>query len=285
MASFIESLAMISMPNMGQNGKLIMLACYLDDSGTHDQSRVIVWAGLAGHIQHFKEFEKKWKRQLRDPCDGLKPQIKALHSSYLALGDGEFAGYSEAERDLTRKNFRQIIIDCELTWVSYGISKEAWDNAVKEKKIYSRLTAESIVFGKVISTLCKSSLPDEPMSFQFDKGRQPESIVRMIEPAIGDAKKEYVSYAFTPVALNVGLQGADLVAHETYRFFNKYMDDQGATPIPHLQRLVDGAHDSLAGWFGRDEIDRAIVNVDSSFTGYERDEYLSYLESLDSAEE
>lgn len=191
-----------------------MLACYLDDSGTHNSSRVIVWGGLAGHVHYLKDFEEAWKNTLQDPCDGLKPPIKTFHSADLASGRAEFIDYSDAEKDLTRRNFRQIIIDCKLTWVSYGMSQEAWDAAVKGKKIFSRLTAESIVFGKVVRTLCKSSLPDEPVSFQFDKGRQPESIRRMIGPAIGEAKKEITSYDFISVALSVGLQGADLVAHE-----------------------------------------------------------------------
>ena len=94
----------------GERGMFAMLEFYFDDSGTHKGSRVAVWGGIAGYKEFLEELEIAWKAQLSHPCDG-RPPIKAFHSSHLAASDGEFKSYSEAERDLTRYNFRKIIVE------------------------------------------------------------------------------------------------------------------------------------------------------------------------------
>lgn len=234
-----------------------MLQCYLDDSGTHNESRVIVWGGLAGDIHFFDEFETAWKNRLADPCDHLKPPIKAFHSTALAAGSGEFAGYSPAERDRTRFNFRQVIVDCGLTWVSCGMSTEAWVRVANGYDFSDALDAEGVVFGSIVRDFCRSAKKHgDPISFQFDLGRQSPKLASMIQPAFETAEidDQYVSYTFSPVQAIMGLQGADLVAHETYQFLTKYIDDPDTSPTQHLDRLVEDVHDSHVGWFGESQI-------------------------------
>jgi hypothetical protein len=71
-----------------------------------------------------------------------------------------------------------------------------------------------------------------------------------------------VTYGFSCVEQNVGLQAADLVAHETYQFFKKYIDDKNTTPSAHLRRLYEGAHDFRAAWVGKDQIDEMIEHIE-----------------------
>lgn len=264
MTSFIESLARVSLPNRGKRGWFAMLKCYLDDSGTHDLSQLVVWGGLAGHHEYFKQFEIAWKGQLADPCDGHKPPIKKFHSYDLARGIEEFEGYNQAERDRTRRNFRQIILDCGLTWVSFGISKAAWNHVFGAYKWGAPMTAEGLVFSRVVRTLCDTARDHkEPISLQFDIGRRPPGLDANIDIAINlsEIDSDQVSYGFSSVSENIGLQGADLVAHETYRYFSDYIDNPDAEPLLHLKRLVAGAYDQRAGWYGEKELQEALEEI------------------------
>jgi hypothetical protein len=247
-----------------------MLRCYLDDSGTHDSSKVIVWAGIFGHEQYIKEFEDAWKATLRVPCE-RRPPIKRFHSFDLANSMNEFAGYNLAERDLTRFNFRKVIVDAGLTWLSFGVSVADWNKNASSYLRQGSGSAERLVFGKVIMTVCDSAHEhDEPVSFQFDKGREAH-VSSIIQSALDESHidKRLVSHGFSSVSESVGLQAADLVAHETYRFCERYANDGNAKPDAHLQRLQEGGHDARIGWFGRDEIQAMSNALDASLKDIE----------------
>ena len=232
-----------------------MLRCYLDDSGTHDASKVVVWAGIFGHEQYIREFEEGWKATLQAPCE-RRPPINGFHSFDLLNSVNEFSGYNLAERDLTRFNFRKVIVDAGLTWLSFGVSVADWNNHASSYLRQGSGSAERLVFGKVIMTVCDAAQEhDEHVSFQFDKGREPH-VSSIIQSALDESHIDMrlVSHAFSSVNQSFGLQAVDLVAHETYRFCEQYVSDTSAKPDAHLRRLQEGGYDARIGWFGRDEI-------------------------------
>jgi hypothetical protein len=232
-----------------------MLKCYLDDSGTHDRSKVVVWGGVVGHSDYLAQFEHGWKERLREPCEG-RPPVKAFHSFDLSCGVGEFEGYSRAESDLTRFNFRKVIVDAGLTWLSVGVSVSDWNSYASVYLRQGIAGAERLAFGKAIMLIGDSAHEhNEPVSFHFDKGREPY-VASMFHVAVDESHIDnaLVSHDFSCVSQNVALQAADLVAHETYRFCTEYFDNVNAKPNAHLQRLQEGGHDCRIAWFGRDEI-------------------------------
>jgi hypothetical protein len=232
-----------------------VLECYLDDSGTHSSSRVVVWGGILGHQDYLGQFEDAWKERLQAPCEG-RPPVKKFHSFDLARGWGEFLGYNEAERDLARFNFRKIIVDAGLTWLSVGASVADWEKHASSYLQQGAGGAERLAFGKAIMMACDSAHENgEPVSFRFDKGRE-SYVASMIQLAVDESHidKALVSHSFSCVSKNVALQAADLVAHETYRYCKEYADDANAKPDAHLQRLQEGGHDCRIAWFGRTEI-------------------------------
>jgi len=258
MTSYITDLAASCLPSRGEKGMLIMLECYLDDSGTHNGSRVLVWGGVSAHKGFFDQFESDWKSLLQNPCTG-KPPIKKFHSYDLARSEGEFASYNQAERDATRHDFRKVITDASLTWMSYGVSLDAWEDIVPPE-IKKVLTAEDMLFGALVRDVLESAKKfGEPVSFVFDQGRSSYSLVEMVKVATetADAKDSLASYTFAPVVAHAGLQAADMVAHETYMFFSKCMDSKGVDPDPHLERLTQDVFDSRGCFFGEAEIRHA----------------------------
>ena len=95
-----------------------------------------------------------------------------------------------------------------------------------------------------------------PVSFQFDLGRRFPDLDLIIHPAleVSGIEPSLVSHGYSSVLGTVALQAVDLVAHETYQFFTKYIDDENATPSAHLRRLIEDSHDVHNRWMGKKEI-------------------------------
>jgi hypothetical protein len=106
-----------------------MLVGYFDDSGTHDDSEVIVMAGFVGPEEQWKKFDKAWADKLSEPLAG-KPPLKRFHMVRCMQGDGEFSGYSDAERDAVIHDFRQIILDAKLIGNVTAVDRVAWDEVM-----------------------------------------------------------------------------------------------------------------------------------------------------------
>jgi len=79
-----------------------------------------------------------------------------------------------------------------------------------------------------------------------------------------------VSYGFSPIVDNMGLQAADLVAHETYQYLTEYIDDPDAQAGPHLRRLFEDAHDAGTKWIGRDQIQDMVDQIEPLIENIDR---------------
>lgn len=256
----IEDVARVSLPNRGARGVIAMLELYMDDSGTHDGSLIVVWGGVAGDKHYMDKLDAAWREQLKHPCDG-KPAIKRFHSYDLEHGLREFEGYNQGERDLTRRNFRQVCVQSDVTVLAYGVSVRDWDQLVRIGDRKPDYTAEQFVFGKAIFDVAKAAKAErEPLTLQFDQGRDDPGLRRLIQPVLERAKMDgrFVSYGFAPVAEVPALQAADLVVHEAYRVFKEYLDDPSSEPRAHAKRLFEDVFSGGAHWAGRREIKRTV---------------------------
>lgn len=259
-----EGLIRVLLPERGKRGMLAVLEFYFDDSGSHAGSPVVVWGGIVGHTQFVNELAAKWQNVLDAPCDG-KPPIEKFHSTDLMNGWGEFVGYNQAERDLTRRNFRQAILDAGLTILSYGLSTKDWDQVVNGTARQGLISPEHTVFGVTVRHASSiGGAEGQPIAFVFDQGCASRfDLQAMFMSALQSAgiDPSLASYAVSPVLGSCALQAADLVAHETYRYFCDYLHDDAALPPPHLKKLHEGAHDFRAGWLGRDELKEASDDI------------------------
>lgn len=255
----IEDLASFSLPNRGERGMIAMLECYLDDSGTHDGSLVVVWGGVVGYKYYMDKLDAAWREQLQMPCEG-KPPIRKFSSSKLMAGWGEFEGYSEAEKDITRRNFRQLIVDLELTVIAFGASTRDWEQVMHKQVRAINMTAEQVVFGRAIREVLQcAGKEQDPVTLQFDQGRGSESLNTALGAVMDrdDHRHLLVNYGFSNVEAVPALQAADLVAHESYRHFVDRLADKNARLNPHTEQLFQGAYSSKGGWIGRKEIKEA----------------------------
>ena len=100
----------------------------------------------------------------------------------------------------------------------------------------------------------------------------------MVQVVLDGSREEglTVSNGYAKVEDVPALQAADMVAHETYRYLTKYIDDPNASPTPHLKSLFQGLFDADMGWYGKAEIQaiadvvrRLVTKIDTSSSGSE----------------
>lgn len=230
---------------------------YFDDSGSHDESDVVVWGGVVGYSPLVSELIEAWQRQLSKPAEG-KSSIEYFSSRDLLAGNGQFEGYEIGARDRVRRNFRQIIVEAGLTVLSYGVSTKAWAEHSTSETREAIGSAERFILGTAIKGGASAAIKEGvPVTFCLDEGAliRPglNSILNLAIEAAG-IPDELVSFRAASVKATAALQAADLVAHETYRYFLQYNKDECAEPNAHLRALLDKAHDARAGWLGENEL-------------------------------
>jgi hypothetical protein len=267
----VERLAKILLPGRAGCGIMAMLEAlefYYDDSGAHAGSDVIVWGGVAGHVEYINEMQVAWDERLNAPCEN-RPPIKKFSSYDLQHGDGEFEGYRQGEKDLTRKNFRDVITNAGLTVLSYGVSATDWNELLDGVARIALRSPEHTILALAIQGGCEMAIKEDlPVAFVFDKGADARvdfatAFRNGVEASKLDPDK--ASYGVSPVLGNAGLQAADLVAHETYQLFREYRLSGNASPAAHLDRLRQDAHDFNARWIGRKEIEDMMERIRDAF--------------------
>lgn len=86
-----------------QDGYIVVLRVFLDESGTHKGANVISVAAYVATPREWKKFTREWQRV-------LKPTgVRAYHASDSQNLHGEFEGWEESERDSLAKNLIPII--------------------------------------------------------------------------------------------------------------------------------------------------------------------------------
>ncbi len=244
-----------------------MLACYFDDSGTHAGSPVVVFGGLIGQKEHWEDFEPKWKAKLAKPLPG-KPPLKRFHMWDCQWGMGDYAGYSKGERDAVIHDFRQIILDCGVTGVAAAISRKDFDELITGETRRQLGNADDMAFASAISAL--DCLRDHGLTLIFDDtGKQ--SIARyaalydryqaMFEK---EKSRQINGLSFRSMEAAVPLQGADMIAWETYFYACERLKNPHALPRPHLQRMTE-TNRFFAVLMGRPEMIEYLGKVKNRF--------------------
>lgn len=222
-------------------GAYALLQCYFDDSGTHDASEFVVWGGVLGGVEQFADLDAMWLKLLSEPLPG-KPPIKNFHLAACIAGGDDFKSYSPAERDHVRNLFREAILKSRLMPVAFGLDVLAWDQHFQGDLRDLLGDAERASYGLCLKAAFKVAADHkEKMEVFMDKGRQSEGL-RWIEGGAHDLIPEGAklsTIAFPSVKDTPGLQAADTIANEFYRYGKAYLSDNDIDPAPHFSHFVD----------------------------------------------
>jgi hypothetical protein len=210
-----------------------VLGAFFDDSGTHASAPVIVIGGLLGTEEQWDVFADAWNALLAHGLPG-KPPLSRFHLSPCRAGADEFRDYSLAERDRITYLFRHVILDVGLVTIAVAVNKLAWNELVVDEIADQLGDPIGFCFVKCIDqvlTTIRFRKPGEKVFLFFD-----QAIKNKLEAWVqfyGMTKEnhpEIEGMAFAPVPNVVALQGADMIATETYQYNLKWLNDRENAP-------------------------------------------------------
>jgi hypothetical protein len=226
---------------LGANGTwgIAVLSCYYDDSGTHNDSDVVVWAALFGNKYQWAALDDAWGQALKSTPQNCRP-LTHFHMARCDNGSGEFGdgdGYQRwpiSDREALAKELRRIINANMLRGFAIGVERKAWDKLITGNRRRILGDAEGwairniIIFGIqwAISRQCEC---DPDLAMFFDRRRTGE--IAAVYKAISDELflrnlNLITKIPYTPDLSPVGfsemsrthpLQAADLFAWEFYQ--------------------------------------------------------------------
>jgi hypothetical protein len=229
-----------------------MLVGYFDDSGTHDDSEVIVMAGFVGTEEQWKQLEKSWADKLLEPLPN-KPALKRFHMVRYMHRDHEFSRYSEAERDAVIHDFRQLILDAKLIGNVTAVDRVAWDQIMIGPLRLLFGNAEWFCVNSCMSfaiNQATEALQDKKVSLIFDD--RPEIVKGPFQAilskfmALYNGDPEFPSWphlakcSFLPSEAHTPLQAADMLAWESHHHAVRWLHEtSGPRPRAHVQPFVE----------------------------------------------
>lgn len=261
------SVAAIARMMFGRAAKgrfIAVLGAFFDDSGTHAGSPLVVIGGLLGTDEQWDAFAAAWEALLAKPLPG-KPPLRQFHLSPCRAREGEFESYNEAERNRITYLFRRIILDVGLVTVAAAVNKVAWDELVTDEMVGQLGDPIELCFVKCVDSvisIIRRRKPGEMVLFFFDQATKIklEQLAKFYR--IQAARyPEIAGISFAPVPNVVALQGADMIATETYQYGREWLKaGESASASAHFREFLK--RDLSAGFiFDREHIEEAVRRI------------------------
>ncbi len=211
-----------------------MLEGYFDDSGTHNHSNIVTWAGFIADPLQWKIFDSQWQNLLN------KWHIKRFHMYDIVHGDGECVGWSQGQRDLVINEFREVILENKLAGIASAVSKKDWDNIAIPSKHFSYPASAFALSSCLNLSRYYMQNRDTEISFVIDDCFNDDTAV---QGAVDFYKSDNInpklsSLIFAQSQDRLGLQAADMLAWETYRYSMGHLENS-LKPTKHFEHFLN----------------------------------------------
>jgi hypothetical protein len=252
---------------------MAMYTLYCDDSGTHEQSEVVVAACLISTIDRWDNFLSEWCKASRDEEFGVF-HMADFEGNHPPFGASEWRDTIKRKRTLER--LISIIRDSVMMGYAVGIVKKDYD-AVVSKTIRDKFGlgknhytfAVRSMIGRIHKWRAENHIT-QPMNYVFDrmsKGKgeiikQFDTPIRHPEHGLRDFGMFNGCYSFADKAYIVPLQGADICAWEALR----YMTNVAMRP-PEKRQSVRDSYSRLyqppirVQWHNKDSLGQMVKTV------------------------
>ena len=235
-------------PRGSEPGLIAMLSAYFDDSGTHDDSDVVVYGGLIADDALWTRFEADWKAKLAAPLPG-KPPLKRFHMSHCMAQRGEFEFYSKPESVRVANEFTDIIIASGVSGYGCAVHRQDWTAMVTgavervlgdvERQCVTNCILRSLRWARENSSERRLALIFDNRPHRREANERIFSIYQRNFLG-GDSGPPEPSIAFENSTAFLPLQGADVVAWEIYQRGKEWFKSGPETEVrPNFQRLLD----------------------------------------------
>jgi hypothetical protein len=194
-----------------------------------------------------------------------KAPLSQFHLYPCRRGQGEFIDYKLAERDLLTKQFRQVILGTGLVTLAAAVDKRAWDELVVVDIADQLGDPLEFCFFKcveLVTNTIRFRKPGEKVWMFFDEGTRPR--IEMFGRFLRSQPNKYPEIGglgFAPVKEVIALQGADMIAYETFLYGLQWLENGGwADANAHFREYID--RELSAGLiFQREQIEEMIGRV------------------------
>jgi hypothetical protein len=226
----IADLFRVLLPRDSLSGCLAMLTAYFDDSGTHEDSNVVLVGGIVGTEWQLTSLERLWKPHIDRPLCGRKPQLRRFHATECYDSRNEFAGWSRTETDYFFHQLHDVLIASNIGAYGIEVSRRDWDELITGDVRGFLGDAETYAISQCFVCAlnwARNTTFDPQITFVFDN--RPSEIQRRAQ-AISDAftrwsqNPEIVGCSFLSSFKIRPLQAADLFAWEVYQHAKEIFD-------------------------------------------------------------
>jgi hypothetical protein len=198
----------------------MVLKAYFDDSGTHENSEVILIAGLVAPADVWDQIEEAWLAIL------AKEGVERFHRVECENGRGEFELWSRARRDALYHDLRSTL-DGVLLRSSQVIYRRDW-NEIVEAKFPKVARVHGTPYRMVLSECIQKTIlwaeenrsEGEKVALLFDLRPQNsphEAVLGNLYAENPRWKERIAGFSCVPGDDHPMLQAADLYAHDLYQ--------------------------------------------------------------------
>jgi hypothetical protein len=202
-----------------EEGFLVLLNGYFDESGTHDASRTISVAGYLSTPDRWCNFDKAWKAALDDF------DLDFFHMTDFVARKGDYENWSDEVRGERIARLIKIINDHAMASVGFALPlRDYYSTFSKSAKRYSGgaygLAAISCFMDAALAI--QPPILDAKIAYIFESGVKGKGqVMKVFDKAYEDAnlrKKRYMlSLGYKDKRDFRPLQAADILAYELYR--------------------------------------------------------------------
>lgn len=234
-----------------------MLISYNDDSGTHDNSKIICLCGFLADADDWSKLDDDWQNVIHKP--EWPSIIRAFHTVDCVAGGGEFRGWTYPQRLAIYGDLVNVIISSPLQAIGAAVIVDAFDAiSIEDRELFKKdksATPLEFVFHLLMQQIIRKGAelsPAEEIGVVFENSnRDTEDKFRDLYIDYRDGFYLGERLKRSPAFLEKKespLQAADILAYSTYQLalenhfpndFIPYFD-----VIPGFMRMLKGvAHD------------------------------------------
>jgi hypothetical protein len=197
-----------------------------------------------------------------------RPSLKQFHLSSCRARADEFRDYSLGEIDRITYLFRRVILDTGLITLAAAVNRVAWNELVTPDIAPQLPSPEEVCFSKCVESVINAiryRKPGQKLVMFFDQGTR-SRIETWATLYLAQTEKypEIAGISFAKVSDVVALQGADMIATETYQYAQACMKDRETPEVnPHFRDYIK--RDLSGGaFFDRAHIEEVVARMRQS---------------------
>ncbi len=236
--AYVSGLARTLM--LGPGRLWAMLSAYFDESGTHDDSKVFVVAGLIAPVEKWERLSESWTKTLR------REGLEHFHMVDCCHGVGLFEGWDAIRRrQLFEKLVRLIVRDVPFrTWTAIAMDDyfSLYPESDRKKAAERLYTICAPACASRIRYLLDGREDVDVIPYVFEQGGRGGPRAAGMFRTLIDSGASLI-YGMGALAVDdrrrmPPLQAADIHAYEVYKYFSDQLQRTGRPTRKSFQALM-----------------------------------------------